>query len=49
MDLSEYKIEDKYCFSVMDNCSGYRICVDELNVTLTDIITNILDRLIKTY
>lgn len=49
MDLSEYKIEGRYCFSVMDDCSRYRFCVLGLKSTSTDIITNILDGLIKTY
>lgn len=49
MDLSEKKIEGKYCFSVMDDCSRYRICLVGLNQTSTDIITNILDKMINKY
>ncbi|MBU4069352.1 MAG: DDE-type integrase/transposase/recombinase [Nanoarchaeota archaeon] len=49
MDLSEKKIEDQYCFSVMDDCSRYRVYADGLKQISTDIITHILDKLIKKY
>ena len=49
MDLSEKKIEGKYCFSAMDDCSRYRVCLIGLEQTSTEIITNILDNLIKKY
>ena len=49
MDLSEKKIEGRYCFAVMDDCSRYRVCVMGLKQTSTDIITNILDKLILKY
>lgn len=49
MDLSEKKIEGRYCFSVMDDCSRYKLCLVGLNKTSTIIITKILDDLIKKY
>jgi len=49
MDLSEQKIEGKYCFSVLDDCSRYRIGLYGLKTTSTDIITNILDKLFNKY
>lgn len=49
MDLSDNKIENKYCFSVIDDCSRYRLCLIGLKQTSTDIITNVLDGLIAKY
>jgi len=49
MDLSEKKIEGKYCFAVMDDCSRYRTCLVGLNKISTNIITNILDKSIEKY
>jgi transposase InsO family protein len=49
MDLSEQKIEGKYCFSVIDDCSRYRIFIGGLNRVSTKILTKILDKAIKKY
>jgi len=47
MDVSDQKVEGKYCFAVIDDCSRYNIGLFELNNISKDIITNILDQLIK--
>jgi len=47
MDVSDQKVEGKYCFAVIDDCSRYSIGLFELNKTSTEIIINILDSLIK--
>lgn len=47
MDISDQKVEGKYCFAVIDDCSRYSIGLFELNKTSTEIIINILDSLIK--
>jgi len=47
MDISDQKVEGKYCFAVIDDCSRYNLGLFELNKTSTEILTNILDSLIK--
>lgn len=46
MDTSDQKVEGKYCFAVIDDCSRYCLGLYDLNNISTDIITNILDKLI---
>jgi len=47
MDTSDQKIEGKYCFAVIDDCSRYCIGLFALNRVSTDIIIQILDALFK--
>lgn len=47
MDLSDQKVEGKYCFAVIDDCSRYCVGLFELNNISTEIITHLLDQLIK--
>jgi len=47
MDLSDQKIQGKYCFAVIDDCSRYCIGLFALNQISTIVITAILDKLIK--
>ncbi len=47
MDISDQKVESKYCFAVIDDCSRYCTGLFELNYTSTKIITKLLDDLIK--
>ena len=47
MDTSDQKIDEKHCFAVIDDCSRYSLGIFGLNNISTDIITNLLDRLIK--
>jgi transposase InsO family protein len=47
MDLSDQKIQGKYCFAAIDDCSRYCIGLFALNQISTNIITNILDKVIK--
>jgi len=47
MDTSDQKIQGKYCFAVIDDCSRYCIGLSALNQTFTSSITAILDELIK--
>jgi transposase InsO family protein len=49
MDLSDKKIKGEYCLSVMDDCSRYKLGLIGLKRTSTEIITKILDGLIKKY
>lgn len=46
MDLSDQKIEGKYCFAVVDDCSRYCLGLSALNNISTPAITQILDKLI---
>ncbi len=48
MDLSDQKIQGKYCFAVIDDCSRYCLGLFALNQISTNAITLILDKLIKT-
>jgi len=47
MDVSDQKIKNKYCFAVIDDCSRYCIGLIDLNRISTEIITKVLDDLIK--
>jgi len=47
MDVSDQKIEGKYCFAVIDDCSRYCIGLFALNRVSTNIIIQILDTLFK--
>lgn len=47
MDLSDQKIDKKYCFAVLDDFSRYCLGIFALNNVTTDILTSLLDRLIK--
>lgn len=47
MDTSDQKIDGKYCFAVIDDCSRYCLGVFALNSLSTKIIVNILDSLFK--
>jgi transposase InsO family protein len=47
MDISDQKIKDKYCFGVIDDCSRYCVGLVDLNRATTEIITKVLDKLIK--
>jgi transposase InsO family protein len=45
MDLSDQKIEGKYCFAVIDDCSRYCLGLFALNNTSTAILAKCLDKL----
>ncbi len=45
MDISDQKVDDKYCFAVIDDCSRYCIGLIELNQVTTPVVTQILDEL----
>jgi transposase InsO family protein len=47
MDTSDQKIEGKYCFAVIDDCSRYCIGLFALNKVSTNIIIHLLDTLFK--
>lgn len=47
MDLSDQKIQGKYCFAVIDDCSRYCLGLFALNQISTLAITHLLDELIK--
>lgn len=47
MDVSDQKIEGKYCFAVIDDCSRYCLGLFALNRVSTDVIIKILDTLFK--
>ena len=49
MDVSDQKIEGKYCFAVEDDCSRYCFGLFALNKLSTNSIIQILDNLFKTY
>ena len=49
MDVSDQKIEGKYCFAVIDDCSRYCLGLFALNQVSTDIIIQILDTLFKVH
>lgn len=49
MDISDQKIEGKYCFAVIDDCSRYCVGLFALNRVSTDIIIQILDTLFKVH
>jgi len=45
MDISDQKIEGKYCFAVIDDCSRYCLGLFALNNTSTAILARCLDKL----
>jgi transposase InsO family protein len=47
MDTSDQKIQGKYCFAAIDDCSRYCLGLFALNQKLTSSITAILDSIIK--
>ena len=47
MDTSDQKIEGKYCFAVIDDCSRYNLGLFALNRLSTNSIIQILDNLFK--
>ncbi len=47
MGISDQKIEDKYCFAVIDDCSRYCLGLFGLNRVSTNVIIQILDTLFK--
>ena len=47
MDISDQKIDDKYCFAVIDDCSRYCLGLFALNRVSTNIIIHLLDTLLK--
>lgn len=47
MDLSDQKIDRKYCFAIIDDFSRYCLGIFALNNATTQILISILDRLIK--
>src|SRR3989344_7848594 len=49
MDTSDQKIEGKYCFAVIDDCSRYCLGIFALNEVTTKILTHLLDELIKVH
>ena len=49
MDVSDQKIEGKYCFAVIDDCSRYNFGLFALNRVSTESIIQILDTLLKTH
>lgn len=49
MDTSDQKIEGKYCFAVIDDCSRYCLGLFSLNRVSTNIIIHLLDTLFKTH
>ncbi len=46
IDVSDQKIEDKYCFAVIDDCSRYCVGLLDLNRATTAVVTHILDNLV---
>jgi len=49
MDTSDQKIEGKYCFAVIDDCSRYCLGLFALNKVSTDIIIQLVDTIFKTH
>ena len=49
MDTSDQKIEGKYCFAVIDDCSRYNLGLFALNRVSTKVIIHLLDTLFKTH
>jgi len=47
MDVSDQKVEGKYCFAVIDDCSRYNLGLFALNRVSTNTIIQILDTLFK--
>lgn len=49
MDVSDQKIENKYCFAVIDDCSRYCVGLIDLNHVTTNVVTKILDELARVH
>ena len=49
MDLSDQKIEGKYCFAIIDDCSRYCLGLFALNSASTNSIIQILDALFRVH
>ena len=49
MDTSDQKIEGKYCFAVIDDCSRYCLGLFALNSVSTNIIIHLLDTLFQVH
>ena len=49
IDHSQQKIKDKWVISVVDDCSRKSLAFAVTNVVTTDIVINLIDRLIKAY
>lgn len=49
MDLSDQKIQEKYCFAVIDDCSRYCLGLFALNQISTPAITFLIDRIIEVH
>lgn len=49
MDISDQKIDNKYCFAVIDDCSRYCLGLFVLNSVSTNIIIHLLDTLFKVH
>jgi len=47
MDVSDQKIDNKYCFAIIDDCSRYCLGLFALNSVSTNIIIHLLDTLFK--
>ena len=47
MDVSDQKVEGKYCFAIIDDCSRNCLGIFNLNRVTTAVVTFLLDRLIK--
>jgi len=49
MDVSDQKIKNKYCFAVIDDCSRYCVGLIDLNRVTTNVVTHILDELVRVH
>ncbi|MFH1451794.1 MAG: DDE-type integrase/transposase/recombinase [archaeon] len=49
IDHSQQKIKDKWVISVVDDCSRKSLAFAVTNIVTTDIVLNLIDKLIKTY
>lgn len=49
MDVSDQKIENKYCFAVIDDCSRYCVGLIDLNRVTTEVVTRCIDGFAKVH
>ena len=49
IDHSQQKIKDKWVISVVDDCSRKSLAFAVTNIVTTDIVINLIDRLVKIY
>jgi len=49
VDHSDQKIKDKWCLSILDDCSRYSLALTSLNIVTTESVTKVLDDLIKVH